>query len=197
LLRLGARHVVACDPYARINSSQDEILYTPEESFFILVDGEIQPNPEWIIREHKPVGTIMDQYKAEFDLILSSSVFEHIKDPEPTLHSLAVMTNPSGVHLHYIDLRDHYFRMPFEMLCYSEETWEKWLNPSSHLNRWRYWQYEELFSNTFDISKFDVLDRDRVRFEVAKARIRQEFLSGNRDIDSITRIRVVASNPAR
>jgi hypothetical protein len=46
-------------------------------------------------------------------------------------------------------MRDHFFKYPFEMRCYSEKSWRRFLNPGSNLNRLRVWDYVRLFSSRF------------------------------------------------
>jgi hypothetical protein len=187
--------VVACDPYARVNEVDDFQLFSVCEPFFTCHLGKTLPHPEWITRVHEPVEVIAEQYPQAFDMVLSSSVFEHVAEPESAIKALAGMTKTSGFHLHFIDLRDHYFKRPFEMLCYSESVWNRWLNPGSNLNRWRYPQYVELFKSKFRHYCIDVLDRDLRNFEATRDRIRPEFISGNVEIDTVTRIRIMAQEP--
>jgi hypothetical protein len=37
----------------------------------------------------------------------------------------AALTRPDGLHLHFVDLRDHFLKYPFEVLCYSEGVWKR------------------------------------------------------------------------
>ena len=83
------------------------------------------------------------------DIVCSTSVFEHLGDPTGVLDALVSLTAEKGIHLHYIDLRDHFFKYPVEMLTFPEKTWKNWLNPTSNLNRWRLPAYEGLFQADF------------------------------------------------
>jgi len=98
-----------------------------------------------------------------------------------------------GVQIHFIDLRDHFFKYPFEMLCYSEKTWY-WLNPSSYLNRYRMPDYQRVFETYFTNVEMTVLERNMDAFQQVQSRVRKEFLTGNNEIDSITSILIVARN---
>lgn len=75
------------------------------------------------------------------DLVLSSAVLEHVRDPHAILAQSQKWLRPGGTTFHMVDLRDHnlQFRQPFEMLAYSDGTWERWLNLGGgfHVNRWR------------------------------------------------------------
>ena len=93
--------------------------------------------------------------------------------------------------IHFIDLRDHYFKYPFEMLCYSDKIWYKWLNPSSYLNRYRITDYQRIFEKYFTNVEITVLASNSEAFQQVQSRIHQEFLSGVTEIDSATVIRVV------
>lgn len=75
------------------------------------------------------------------DLVFSSAVLEHVRDPRAILARCQEWLRPGGLTFHMVDLRDHnfQFRYPFEMLAYSDETWERWLDLRGgfHVNRWR------------------------------------------------------------
>jgi 2-polyprenyl-3-methyl-5-hydroxy-6-metoxy-1,4-benzoquinol methylase len=129
------------------------------------------------------------------DLVISSSVYEHLEQVDGTTRALAALTRPEGLHVHFVDLRDHFFKYPFEMLHYSERVWRGWLDPSSHHNRFRLWDYERVFRNHFAQLEIEILERDPAAFEKARPRIRPEFISGNPADDSVTLIRIIASNP--
>ena len=109
--------------------------------------------------------------------------------------SLATLTKPEGIQLHYVDLRDHFFKYPFEMLCYSKKIWYGWLNPSSNHNRFRIWDYRQVFDHYFDNVEIIITERDQATFKAARPRILPEFISGNLDDDSVTLIKVIARKP--
>jgi hypothetical protein len=94
-----------------------------------------------------------------------------------------------------VDLRDHYFKLPFEMLTFSERTWKRWLNPTSNLNRFRLRDYQRVFDSHFANVQVKVLERDPEAFARARSRIRPEFLAGDEAHDAVTLIEVVASKP--
>lgn len=73
------------------------------------------------------------------DFIISKSVLEHLHDPARVLQRCYEWLRPGGVTFHIVDLRDHYFSYPYEMLTFSQNAWDRWLNPKGgfHLNRWR------------------------------------------------------------
>jgi hypothetical protein len=129
------------------------------------------------------------------DVVLSTSVFEHVDDPSGNVQAVKRLTRSDGLHIHFVDLRDHFFRYPFEMLHYSERTWRRWLNPTSNHNRYRLWNYRRVFQENFEEVEIRILDSDVPAFEAARDRIRPEFISGNLQEDAATLIRVVAAKP--
>jgi len=120
-----------------------------------------------------------------------------VDDPAANVHALSRLTRPDGLHIHFIDLRDHFFRYPFEMLHYSDRTWRAWLNPTSNHNRYRLWDYRRAFEEKFEEVEIETLDRDIAAFEAARGRILPAFISGDLQEDAATLIKVVAAKPRR
>ena len=198
LLGQGAAHVVLCDKYASPNDQTNQELLA-EYGEFLLQQGEhVLPRPEKITLLQTDIReTARAQAIPPVDLVLSRSVFEHLDDPSSITQALVELTHPDGLHIHYINLGDHYFKYPFEMLTYSEATWSRWLNPTSNLNRWRYPAYKALFERFFEQVEIEVRERDPKSFERERTRIRPEFLTGDTAIDAITKLKVTAAGPRR
>jgi SAM-dependent methyltransferase len=173
LLRAGARHVVLLDPYTAP---------LPIEATLVV------PAPEWLTVVQGPVREYLSTGGGPVEMVLSNSVLEHVDDLAGLVADLARVTAPNGQHFHFVDLRDHFFKYPFEMLCYSELAWRRFLNPGSNLNRLRVWDYERLFSSAFPSVTVQVRHSDLPAFRAARGRIRPEFLSGNEDRDAVTQI---------
>lgn len=191
LLRAGARHVVLVDPYATPVAVSPALAAT--SSPFLTVSGSKPlPAAEWLTVVHAPLSTYLSSGGARCDLVLSNSVLEHVGDMEEAVIQLASVTAAGGQHFHFVDLRDHYFRLPFEMLCYSERVWRRFLNPGSNLNRLRVWDYERLFSLRFQDVSVEVRSSDPAAFRATRHRIRPEFLSGNDERDAVTQILIRA-----
>lgn len=196
LLELGAGHVTLCDPYARPRKRANAELAAA-------IPGYLDPNGDPL--EGGLITVLPMQVRQiaaealcqDLDLVLSWSVYEHLADPAGTTAALATMTAEDGCHVHFIDLRDHFFRHPFEMLCYADRTWCRWLNPSSNLNRWRSWQYQEVFEREFGRVVVEPTERDLPGFLRVRERIRPEFLSGDDEVDSATRLMLFAAEPRR
>jgi SAM-dependent methyltransferase len=195
LLRAGARHVTVCDPYAVEKAENNAKLAEKNPSYFM--PDEFSPNPAYITTIDEDVRRYADQGAPTYDLILSWSVFEHLDDPPSIVAALSRLTANDGFNIHFIDMRDHYFKYPFEMYCHSEALWGRWLNPSSNLNRWRSWQYETTFKAYFDRVRIFNLESEEEAFKHAKDRMLAEFKTGDDAVDSVTRIQISASKPRR
>jgi hypothetical protein len=163
---------------------------------FIHQSGKIIPDPGKMRLFHDDLENILRQSDYEkVDLVLSNSVFEHVREPLPVASQLAKMTKAQGSQLHFIDLRDHYFKYPFEMLCYRDQTWNRWLNPTSHLNRLRTHNYREIFQRAFRHVEIVIDASDMDNYLKSLKRIKPEFLKRNLEEDSATLIHVVCQNP--
>lgn len=198
LLDAGAEHVVLCEKYAPPDDPHNASLLPKYDSVLFLDDGQPRPRPE---RMTLLQADIRDVHPSpdfpQFDLIVSSSVYEHLDDVDGITLSLAALTKPNGVQIHYVDLRDHFFKYPFEMLHYPEKIWFGFLNPTSHHNRFRLWDYRNVFEKYFENVEIQILERDEAAFEKARSRVRPEFVSGNLHDDSVTLILVTASRPRK
>ena len=196
LLEAGARPVFLFDKFAELSQRLNARLLPEYESYLQRVGAEIRPNPEKIsLLRLGPGAELMDF--PETDVVFSLSVLEHVDDVAGWTERLAACTAPGGLHLHFVDLRDHFFDTPFEMLCYSDEVWSRWLDPRSHLNRYRLGDYARIFRRYFQAVEIEIMERDRSAFERARPRIRQEFLTGDVETDSATSIRIHARSPFR
>ena len=196
LLKQGAAHVILCDRYAPPDEAHNRQLFAAEEKYFCMENQGLRPRSEWItlleadIRDAQTTNQI-----APVDFVISSSVYEHLDDVEGITRALAKLTKPDGIHIHYVDLRDHFFKYPFEMLRFSEQAWRTWLNPSSNHNRYRLWDYRDAFKACFAQVEIEVLTREEEAFRKVLPRLRPEFVSGNIDEDAVGVILVVASKP--
>lgn len=196
LLDAGAEFVMLCDRYARPDDGHNRRLLSLHGDYLMLESGRARPRPERMGLLEVDVSSVRPPEPGQrYDLVISSSVYEHVDDPDGTTQSLAAWTTPAGRHIHFVDLRDHFFKYPFEMLCYPEETWRKWLNPSSNHNRLRVWDYRRIFESHFREVQVEVLGRDEPGFERVRHRVRPEFVSGNTAEDVVTLICITARAP--
>ncbi|MFO7775717.1 MAG: class I SAM-dependent methyltransferase [Candidatus Hydrogenedentota bacterium] len=80
------------------------------------------------------------------DFVLSISVLEHLRNPEAVLDETRRILRPGGWLISTVDMRDHYFKYPWEMLKYSERQWRLLTTQrggSGYLNRWRINRWRE------------------------------------------------------
>jgi hypothetical protein len=195
LLYRGAKHVILVDPFAQINHQANRKLPEKYLPYLTIHGKEIIPKQNWITLVHEEMHNHDFSQHDPIDLCLSSSVLEHVSSLDSILDGLSKITHPEGFHLHYVDLRDHFFKYPFEMLCFSEKVWNGFLDPPSHLNRFRLWEYKEDFNRYFRHVEVEIIERDLISFNRVKSRIRPEFLSGVDDQDCATRILITGSHP--
>ena len=196
LLKAGASHVILCDKYAPPDEIHNRQMFASEEKYFQIQSQGVRPRSEWItlleadIRDER----VTKQIEA-VDFVISSSVYEHVDDVEGITLALSHLTKPDGLQIHYVDLRDHFFKYPFEMLRFSESTWRGWLNPSSNHNRYRLWNYRNAFLACFGQVEIRVITREEEAFRKALPHLRPEFVSGDIAEDAVGVILVVASKP--
>lgn len=188
LLRRGAGQVVLCDPYEPPDHRKNGTLLPEYQNWLALEKGKVLPKSGQLLVIAEDITRIPTL--EPFDIILSSSVYEHLSDVPGVTRALHHFLKPGGVCLHFIDLRDHYFKLPFEMLCYTSQTWERWLNPTSNLNRLRMWNYRQIFSQSFSTVEIQILDTDSKGYQRAEHRIRPEFRSGDPIENAVTHLMV-------
>ncbi len=197
LLQAGAASVTLSDRFAPPDDVENATLldlyptHVKKET-----NGSILPADNRLVLSNADIRDTASQTgMPAYDLVLSNSVYEHLDDVEGITAALARLTKLGGLHIHNIDLRDHYFKYPFEMLTFSEITWKKWLNPGSNLNRLRMQDYRAVFEGYFKDVKLEVLARELESFRSARARIKPEFLSGDELSDSVSLLRIIARDP--
>jgi hypothetical protein len=195
LLRRGASHVVLCDRFAPPDHRHNRDLLPAAQNYLLVRGEDVLPRPEFLtlIQEDIRSAHVCGLFPP-VDVVLSTSVFEHLPgaDMDSITAALAALTLPGGCQIHFVDLRDHFFKYPFEMLTFSERAWYKWLNPTSNLNRFRLGDYRRVFEKNFPMVEITVLERDLDALVRVRSRVRHAFLTGDDEIDSVTLIRVVA-----
>jgi len=196
LLKEGAAHVILCDRYAPPDEKHNLRLFGAEQKYFFVEKQGLRPRREWMTLVETDVRDTRARGEVEaVDIVLSSSVYEHLDDVEGITRALADLTKPEGIHIHYVDLRDHFFRYPFEMLRFSESTWRNWLNPSSNHNRYRLWNYRRAFEACFGRVEIEILTCEEQAFRKLQPYIRSEFISGDMEQDAAATFRILASGP--
>ena len=193
LLKAGAGHVILLDRFAPPDDRRNRGLVQTYPDYFVLQNGQVHAAEPFITLIHDDVKHV--KVSEKFDVALSTSVYEHLDDVDGLTAALASLTSPNGIHVHHVDLRDHYFKLPFEMLKFSERMWKTWLNPTSNLNRFRLRDYRKVFEKYFADVNIKVMEREPEAFARAHSGIRPEFLTGDETEDSVTLIGVVALCP--
>ena len=197
-LELGASNVILNDKYAAPDDDHNRRVAEKYNHYFLWKDGRPRPNPAYMTLLDGDIrDTTAVQALPPSDVVVSNSVYEHLEDVDGITRALSSRTDPDGLQIHFVDLRDHFFRYPFEMLHYSENVWRRWLNPTSNHNRFRLRDYRRVFDGTFHQVEIEILQRDDAAYDRARKRVRPEFVSGNRQEDAATLIRIVASKPRR
>ena len=196
LLKRGAAHVVLCDHFVLLDTERNRELLSAYGQYLKVERDEVQPRSEFITLLHDDIREEAIQKQiSQVDVVLSTSVFEHLDDVPGITKALAKLTASQGIHLHFVDLRDHFFKYPFEMLKYSESVWKHFLNPTSNLNRYRWNDYKHVFEENFGQVNFIVIERLVEEFSKVKSKIRPEFRTGDENIDAVTLIHVIAKQP--
>ena len=198
LLNQGAAHVILCDHIRSLDNDRNLELLGNNAKYLVVENNSVKPRADFMTLLHGDVRerNIQNSVKPA-NVVLSTSVFEHLNDVKGITKALADMTHQEGFHLHFIDLRDHYFKYPFEMLTFSNIVWKSLLNPTSNLNRMRLIDYRRCFKDHFDEVNINILDNDPAHFEKMRKQIRPEFISGDLDLDSALQIQLIARKPLR
>lgn len=198
LLRRGAAHVVLCDHFVLLDNERNLELLPAYEQYLKLEQNEVRPRGEFITLLHGDIREESIQAQvADVDIVLSTSVYEHLDDVDGITGALAKLTSLQGVHLHFVDLRDHYFKLPFEMLKYSESVWRKFLNPTSNLNRFRLPDYQRVYAKYFQKADVVILERKAEEFRAVQSLVRPEFITGDVEVDSVTLISAILEEPKK
>jgi len=114
------------------------------------------------------------------DMVFSTAVLEHVRDPQAILARCRTWLRPGGISVHMVDLRDHnlQFRYPFEMLTFSDATWERWLNLGGgfYVNRWRAHDYVLAMAEAgFERVTYEVTQQDRAGAQAIRPRLNRRF----------------------
>ncbi|HEU0294642.1 MAG TPA: hypothetical protein VFR47_18015 [Anaerolineales bacterium] len=198
ILKEGAAHVILCDKYAPPDEAHNLAKFAKEHEYFVVEGGRLRPRTDRMTLLEADIREVQAHHVLEpVDIVLSSSVYEHLDDVPGITRALVALTKGDGVHVHFVDLRDHFFKYPFEMLRFSGKTWRAWLNPSTNHNRFRLWDYRRAFEACFENVEIEILTSEEQAFRALRPHIRPEFVSGNLAEDAAATIRVIASRPKK
>ena len=192
LLNAGARHVGLIDLHERTNLRSNKSTYSKYAEYFNVSGSDVEPKTEYISLSH---GNILNDNidLPSADILLSSSVLEHVDQLDKIVKALKLLTKTDGIQLHRIDLGDHFRKYPFEMLTYSSFVWNNFLNPPSNLNRLRIDDYKESFEKFYTDTKITIEGRDPEKFHKVREKIKPKFLTGSYERDSVLGITLFAA----
>lgn len=136
----GATSAIAFEPFVPLDSPTDAALLAE-------CAARYQQPAASIAARVQRLTALTSVPDASLDLILSNSVLEHVGEMDALARDLRRILAPGGAMLHLVDYRDHFFRFPYHHLLWSEETWQRWLNPGD-LPRWRIRDHLDAFERT-------------------------------------------------
>lgn len=133
-----------------------------------------------------------------FDLITSNNTFEHVYPEalEGILKEFKRLCKKGGVMSHSIDMSDHFAHMDsgitiYNFLRYSEAQW-KWINNSIQpMNRWRIYDYRELYAK-LSIPVTEEVNREVVMENYNKVKVSQRFLSHSAEENAISHTQLIS-----
>jgi len=195
-LKMGAKHIYLYDKYAVADKKKNKLLLLKNKKFLYNENHKYLPNKDYITIVNKSINNnFYRNINQKMDVVVSTSVLEHVLDIENSIEEFAKITKEDGINIHLIDIRDHYFKYPFHMLCFSKIIWNNFLNNENNLNRLRFCDYGKLFRKYFKKVDDKIISKDENAFKKIKSKIRKEFLTGDDKIDNITEMIIVALNP--
>ena len=193
LLDAGAQHVGLIDLLERTNLRSNKNTYSKYTEYFNLNGANVEPKKEFISLSHGDI--LKDNIDLPLaDILLSSSVLEHVNQLDKIVRVLKLLTKTDGIQLHRIDLGDHFQKYPFEMLTFSNFVWNNFLNPPSNLNRLRIRDYKESFQKFYADTIITIEGRDPETFHKVKEKIKPEFLTGSDERDAALGITLFAAS---
>ncbi|MCK4793429.1 MAG: class I SAM-dependent methyltransferase, partial [Desulfobacteraceae bacterium] len=125
----GWGEIYLLEPYVNFAEAQDRELL---EKLCL----ERNLDEQWLKARVARLKSMQEVENESMDVILSSSVLEHVSDPHEFFAGLEKALKKDGAMLHVADFRDHFFKYPYHFLQFSKKTWNRWLNPGN-LPAWR------------------------------------------------------------
>lgn len=129
---------------------------------------------------------------ANFDIIISSAVLEHIPEHlvEKTMANLKSYLSAGGIMIHEIDLRDHINAAnPFAFYKYSQERWDKFTgNTIFYSNRLRLVDYLKIFDKLNLKIKFSEVN---TKFLPARMKINEFFRQYSKEELEVIRVFII------
>lgn len=189
LINEGAKKVYLYDKFENWENSHNQKLQKNYENLFTNVNDEKGP-----ITVINNLENFLEKKDHFADIIISTSVLEHVSNIQESFSLLKKVLAPNGCQLHIVDLRDHFFKYPFEMLRFNKITWNLFLNPSSNLNRFRIKDYLKIAAEYYSNVQYKILDSNKNEFMNIENQIRSEFKSNDLDHNAATAFLLYLSN---
>lgn len=193
LLRRGAQQVTLVDPFVEPDLELNQRYLQEAPEYLRESNGRIETVSNQLEIADGGACELAQRTNVHFDLILSSSVLEHVDGLPQLCACLRRLTAEGGAGLHFVDMRDHFFKYPFEMLCESDWVWRALLEPRTKLNRNRIWDYEGRFSSSFENVSVEILESEPDAYAIVRHRIRPRYLSPDPIRNAATKIAIFCS----
>jgi SAM-dependent methyltransferase len=181
--------VLALEPFVSLGTEEDSNLLRQ-----IAERHHCEPSSfKGRVRRIQSLGSIPDH---SVDLVLSSSVLEHVSDPLSLFSELRRVLSPQGAMLHLVDYRDHFFKYPFHFLQFRKATWNRWLNPGD-LPVWRLYDHlTQLEDSGFEVRVL-AETRDPAAFSSIASRVASDYLRDQENLQTTTAaLWAIIQNPA-
>lgn len=194
----GASEVIQLDKFSRRNDTEEYAEFVANEDKFLerkICDelgysaGDLA---DMFNRVQFVIGDISEfRLEQPATFCMSTSVLEHVAEPDKTLHGIRSNLHDGGLSWHHIDLRDHYnFNRRFLFYKYSDPVWRKLLTKEGQTftNRLRIDDWHTLFRK----NQFEIIDERVFRepFE-HKQRIAPEFSSKSNDVLEVGQVQIL------
>jgi len=185
MVRRGVRSLWGYEPFRGFDAELDQAQLDS-------IARSAECRPESLSWRMQRIDDLAAMPGTSVDLILSHSVLEHIDRPSSLFGQLRRVLKSSGVMIHRVDYRDHFFKYPFHFLQFSDAVWSHLLNPGD-LPRHRLPDHLSMLSESgFETMAINVL-HDRERFARIKGRVHEKFSGLAEDMLAVTSADLVSS----
>lgn len=198
MLHAGASRVTLADLHATpLNNRQHRAMLEEDCDLLGLDLADALSRIHLVTDDYLAVSPPSPELRA--DLVTSTATMEHVRNPREILAKSWEWLRPGGVSSHAIDLRDHCFETPFEMLTYSDRVWERWLVPKGgfHLNRWRLPDYLQAMRDAGFIDvRYEILEKSEDELGKVRDRLDERFRAIDDDLLSVMKTHVYGQKPS-
>lgn len=205
-LRNGAKKYQMVDKYPRILKTEMQRKHLLEQVTYFenkcncdmsnfITKNDLEFNDVSLAYVKNSAEDLKEIPSSSIDIILSISVFEHVKDVEASFQEMKRVLKEGGIMYHRIDLRDHYnFNKPFKFLKYSDYIWTNFLTKEgfSYTNRLRV----DDFGNLLTKYNFEILNitKDVYENELPNMKFDEKFRNKKMDDLRTVGITLLAKN---